>query len=59
VEIDRTGATLGMSERPGQVVRASWHEPCENLTDLHIAIAHRPLPWAGALSDSPGHRRPG
>lgn len=54
IEVDRFGAILGLRDRPGQTARAGWHQPCADLDDLHIAIAHTPLQAAHSLR--PGNR---
>jgi hypothetical protein len=56
IEVDRSGVTLGLHDRPGHVVRANWHRPCEDLADLHVAIAHSPLPRARGPAGVPAHR---
>jgi hypothetical protein len=58
IEVDRSGASLGLHDRAGHIARANWHRPCEDLDDLHVAIAHSPLPRAGTPAGVPAHRRP-
>jgi hypothetical protein len=61
VEVDRSGATLGLHDRRDEVLRVHWHRPCESLQDLHVAIAHSPLPRPATAAEGvlPARRRHG